>query len=83
MGLGEDHGGFSPFDIRFIFTQDDEAVSGFEPFDPKAVACYEAISVSDFSLSSVFAHLLFYSTLDNATWDDFLFIEYERILFLC
>lgn len=54
MGLGEDHGGFSPFDIRFIYTQDDDIVQGFEPFDPKAVACYEAISVSPLCSLSIY-----------------------------
>lgn len=46
MGLGEDHGGLSPFDIYFIYTEDNVEIPGFEPFDPVAVPCYEAISVS-------------------------------------
>lgn len=46
MGLGQDHGGFSPFDILFTYTADDEVLEGIEPYGPHAVACYEAISVS-------------------------------------
>lgn len=46
MGLGVDHGGFSPFDIFFRYLQDDENIEGIEPFDTRSVACYEAYSVS-------------------------------------
>jgi len=47
MGLGADHGGFSPFDIYFDYVTDDQPPSTeFEPFNPVAVACYQPISVS-------------------------------------
>ena len=47
MGLGEDHGGFSPFDIYFDYAYEGEPVAeGVVPFDPTAIACYEPISVS-------------------------------------
>lgn len=47
MGLGQDHGGFSPFDILFTFAGDNETIGDLEPFSPKFFGCYEAISVSD------------------------------------
>ncbi len=49
MGLGQDHGGFSPFDILFTFAGDNETIGDLEPFSPKFFGCYEAISVSDCS----------------------------------
>ena len=52
MGLGVDHDGLSPFDIYFIYVQDDETVPNFEPFGPKAVPCYEAYSVSKLFICS-------------------------------
>ena len=45
MGLGQDHGGFSPFDIQFQYIAEKATVEELEPFDPVSVACYEAISV--------------------------------------
>lgn len=48
MGTGQSRGGFSPFDIFFNFASDSEIIEGFEPLDPHAVACYEAISVRRF-----------------------------------
>ncbi len=77
MGLGEDHGGLSPFDIYFIYTQDNETVAGFEPFDPVAIPCYEAISVSPLHISSFFSKITSYFCVYSAIK------EYKWCLLLC
>lgn len=48
MGSGPSTNGFSPFDIYFqyVIEPEDLPANVTEAFDPKAVACYEAISVS-------------------------------------
>ena len=47
MGMGPEQGGLAPFDIHFQYAQDGETVDhGIVPFDPVAVPCHQAISVS-------------------------------------
>ena len=73
MGLGSDHGGFSPFDIYFRYMQDDETIAGVEPFETKPVACYEAYSVRATSF-----FIQYNKRFDNGS----ICLEHERHLLL-
>lgn len=59
MGQSSSSGGFSPFDIYFQYVAEDETVvEVVEPFDPKAIPCYEAISVSSSHSTRVYQVLV-------------------------
>lgn len=65
MGQGMSSGGFSPFDIYFQYIPEGETIPDpevIEAYDPKAVPCYESISVNILLINSfekVVLHLVY------------------------